>query len=58
MSFLLIVMLAGLLLIALGLFFIIFGIVKKMKGFVIVGGGMIGICVIGAFALLYLITSM
>lgn len=58
MSFLLIAILAGLLLIGLGLFFIIFGIVKKMTGFIIIGNGMIGLCVIGAFALLYLITSM
>lgn len=58
MSFMLIVILMGLLLIALGLFFIIFGIVKKKAGFIIIGSGMVGLCVMSSFALLYLITSM
>ena len=58
MTFLMIFILAGLLLVGLGVFFTIFGIVKKMKAFIIIGGGMIGLCVLGAFALTYLITSM
>lgn len=58
MSFLLMVAIAVLLLIFLGVFFTIFGIVRKMRGFIVIGAGLIALCIIIAFALLYLITSM
>ncbi len=58
MSFMLIAILMALLLIALGLLFIVFGIVKKKAGFIIAGIGMIGLCVMSFFALIYFITSM